>query len=59
MFEATGADGSAKASIAAERGRQDNDLIQITKTIDPNPQSQNQSIESFKNWKKQLLNNII
>ena len=59
MLEATGAEGAAKASIAVERGRQDNDLIQITKTIDPNPQSQNQSIESFKNWKKQLLNNII
>ena len=59
MLEATGADGAAKASIAAERGRTNNDTIQITKTIDPNPQSQNQSIESFKNWKKQLLNNII
>jgi len=59
MLKATGAEGAAKASIAAERGIQDNDLIQITKTIDPNPQSQNQSIESFKIWKKQLLNNII
>ena len=59
MLEATGADGAAKASIAAERGGLNNDTIHITKTIDPNPKSQNQSIESFKNWKKQLLNNII
>ena len=59
MLQATGADGAAKASIAGERGGLNNDTIQITKTIDPNPQSQNQSIESFKNWKKQLLNNII
>ena len=59
MLEATGADGAAKASIAGERGGLNNDSIQITKTIDPNPHSQNQSIESFKNWKNQLLNNII
>ena len=59
MLEATGADGAAKGSIAAEGGGLNNDTIHITKTIDPNPKSQNQSIESFKNWKKQLLNNII
>ena len=59
MLEATGADGAAKGSIAAEGGGLNNDTIHIIKTIDPNPKSQNQSIESFKNWKKQLLNNII
>ena len=59
MLQATGADGAAKAGIAGGRGGFNNDTIQIIKTIDPNPQSQNQSIESFKNWKKQLLNNII
>ncbi|MEK9517458.1 MAG: FGGY family carbohydrate kinase, partial [Flavobacteriaceae bacterium] len=59
MLGATGAEGAAKAGIAGERGGQNKDVIQITKTIDPNPQSQNQSIESFKNWKKQLLKNIL
>ena len=59
MLEATGADGAAKAGITGERGGLNNDTIQITKTIDPNPKSQNQSIESFRNWKEQLLHNII
>lgn len=59
MLEATGAEGAAKAGIAREKGGQNNDKIHITKTIEPNPQSQNESIASFKNWKKQLLNNII
>ena len=59
MLEATGADGAAKAGITGERGGLNNDKIQITKTIDPNPKSQNQSIESFRNWKEQLLHNII
>ena len=59
MLQATGAEGAAKAGIAWNSGGQNNDIIQITKTIDPDPQSQNQSIDSFKNWKKKLLNNIL
>ena len=59
MLQATGAEGAAKAGIALKRGGQNNDIIQITKTIDPDPQCQNQSIDSFKNWKKKLLNNIL
>ena len=59
MLKTTGAEGAAKAGIVAGRGRQDNNLIRITKIIDPNPKSQNQSIESYKNWKEQLLHNII
>jgi xylulokinase len=59
MLQATGAEGAAKAGIAGERGGQKNDVIRITKTIEPNLKSQNESIASFKNWKKQLLNNIL
>jgi hypothetical protein len=59
MLQATGAEGAAKAGITGERGGQKNDEIQITKTIEPNLKSQNESIASFKNWKKQLLNNIL
>jgi xylulokinase len=59
MLEATGAEGAAKAGIAGEKGGQNNHKIHINKTIEPNPQSQNQSIDSFINWKEQLINNII
>lgn len=59
MLEATGAEGAAKAGIAGEKGGQNNHKIHINKTIEPNPQSKNQSIDSFKNWKKQLINKII
>ena len=59
MLEATGAEGAAKACIAREKGGQNNDKIHITKTIEPDLKSQNESIASFKNWKKQLINNII
>ena len=58
MLQATGAEGAAKAGIDGER-EDKNDVIQITKTIEPNLKSQNESIASFKNWKKQLLNNIL
>ncbi len=59
MLQATGAEGAAKAGIAGDNGGQNDDIIKITKTIDPDPESQNQSIDSFKNWEKQLLNNIL
>lgn len=59
MLEVTGAEGAAKAGIAGMRGEQNNDITQIKKTFDPNLQLQKQSIESYKNWKKQLLNNIL
>lgn len=59
MLHATGAEGAAKAGIAGERGGQKNDEIQITKSIEPDLKSQNESIASFKNWEKQLLNNIL
>ena len=59
MLNATGAEGAAKSGIKINGGLQNNNKIHITKTIDPNPKSQNESIESFKNWKKQLLKNII
>lgn len=59
MLEATGAEGAAKASIAGLNGIQNNDNINITKTTNPNPQFQDESIASFEKWKIQLLNNII
>ena len=59
MLEATGADGAAKASNRVNYGGQINDEIQITKTIKPNPNNQDQSITAFEKWKKQLFNNII
>ena len=59
ILEATGADGAAKASNKVNNGGQINDEIQITKTIKPNPNNQDQSITAFEKWKKQLFNNII
>lgn len=59
MLEATGAEGAAKASISNPHQTQNNDNINITKTIKPNPKLQVESIASFEKWKTQLLNNII
>ena len=59
MFEATGAEGAAKASIDGLRGIQSKDFIDITKTIEPNLPLQEQSINAFVKWKTQLFNNII
>ena len=59
MLQATGAEGAAKAGIAGGNGGKNDEIIQIIKTIDPDPQCQNQSVDSFKNWQKQLLNNIL
>jgi xylulokinase len=59
MHKATGAEGAAKASISDSHQTQKNDNIVITKTINPNPKLQDQSIASFEKWKGQLLNNII
>jgi hypothetical protein len=59
MLETTGAEGAAKASISNPHQTQNNDNINITKTIKPNPKLQVESIASFEKWKTQLLNNII
>ena len=59
MLEATGAEGAAKASVIGNNGGQINDEIHITKTINPNPNNQDQSTTAFEKWKKQLFNNII
>jgi hypothetical protein len=59
MLETTGAEGAAKASISYRHQTQNNDNINITKTIKPNPKLQVESIASFEKWKTQLLNNII
>jgi hypothetical protein len=59
MLEATGAEGAAKASISQSDQTQNNNNIIITKTINPNPKLQDESISSFEKWKTQLLNNII
>ena len=58
MLEVTGAEGAAKASITGNNGGQINEEIQITKTINPNPNNQYQSMTAFEKWKKQLFNNI-
>ena len=59
MLEATGAEGAAKASISNVHQTQNKDNINITKTINPNPKLQDESMASFEQWKTQLINNII
>ena len=59
MLNATGAEGAAKSGIKINGGLQNNNKIDITKTIEPNAKSQNESIFYFENWKKLLLKNII
>lgn len=59
MLEATGAEGAAKASICHSDQTQNNDKINITKSITPNAKLRDQSIASFEKWKTHLLNNII
>jgi xylulokinase len=59
MLKATGAEGAAKASISDSHQTQKNDNIVITKTINPNPKLQDQSIASFEKWKAQLFKNVI
>ncbi|MEC8636289.1 MAG: carbohydrate kinase, partial [Bacteroidota bacterium] len=59
MLNATGAEGAAKSGIKINGGIQNNNKIDIKKTIEPNAKSQNESIFYFENWKKLLLKNII
>ena len=59
MLEATGAEGAAKASIAGLNSGVVEEKIKITKTISPNADNHEISIQAFENWKNQLTNNII
>jgi xylulokinase len=59
MLEATGAEGAAKASISGLNGGAVEEKIKITKTISPDVENHEISIQAFKNWKNQLINNII
>ena len=59
MLEATGAEGAAKASIAGLNSGAIEEKIKITKTISPDADNHEISIQAFENWKNQLTNNLI
>lgn len=59
MLEATGAEGAAKASIAGLNSGAVEEKIKITKTISPDADNHEISVQAFENWKNQLTNNII
>ena len=59
MLEATGAEGAAKASIVGLNSGAVEEKIKITKTISPDADNHEISIQAFENWKNQLINNII